>query len=267
MKNKRELMVIIIASVVGFVSGQIGLLNQPLLATTDVIKHKEVITQSLSIVDSMNKKRAAITTMPEGIVGLSLSDVNEKPRCLITVGSTGETAVSFVDGNSKFRCVISSSANGQPLISLNDSKQNIKLGMTLDENNLPSLELYGSDNLQCAEFIVNEYGPKLTMLSPNGSKGVFCISPLGEPGLHLLDKQGVLRSSMLVSQSNSPTLQLFDSTGHQRGGFSIDPDGMTRVGLFDTTRGIMRGVFGMSANGEARLIFVGEDGKALASYP
>lgn len=267
MKKTHNLFILFFALVAGFVGGQLGHISQPLLATTDSISHKEIITQTLKIVNSKNKTRALLTEQPNGIIGLTLSDSDENPRCLITVDSSGATAVSLVDARKKIRCMMSASENGQPLISLNDNNQNIKLGIVIDQDNSPCLELYGVNGLQCGELLVNKYGPKLAMASPNGSKSVLAISPDGSPGLHFLDRKGVLRSSLLVSKDDSPSLELFDSNGQQRGGFSIDPDGMTRLGLFDPVRNKMRGVFGMDSNGFSRLVFVDENGKALASFP
>lgn len=267
MKHTRNLFVVTIALFAGFVGGQIGLLNKPLLATNGTIEHKEIVTQSLKIVDSNNKTRALLGVAPEGLVGFALTDSNQQPRCLITVDKYGAASVSLFDAKQKIRCMMSSSVNGQPLIALNDENQNTKFGLILSEDNLPSLELYGSDNQQCVEFNVNKHGPKLTMLSAKGSRCVLGISPSDEPGLHMLDKKGVVRSSLLFDQNDSPSLQLFDSSGQQRGGFAIESDGMTRLGFFDTARKKMRGVFGMDANGVPALLLIGENGKVITSLP
>ncbi|MCX6088873.1 MAG: hypothetical protein NTX88_00565 [Candidatus Atribacteria bacterium] len=151
--------------------------------------NKEIVTETLKIVDEKGNIQALLSGSPEG-PDLSFYDSGEKVRMSLGL-VRGDSGIRFSDPDGKTR-IIMALVGGGPMITFADPNGKVRMAMsTLNEK--PGIHFFDTDGKERMNLSLKEKGvPNMDFLDPNGKMRMIMTLVKGEPGLLFIDSKGNL---------------------------------------------------------------------------
>ncbi len=176
-------------------SGEIGEIHQGLPGKGYVRRFVQDSDYAIPMVVRADQSVAASDMVQNGQIALRRYGLDGRLRLIYSAYTNASYGVSIMSDREKSIASIGVTARGGPRFYLGDSKDRLRVYARIERGGSPGLTLLNEKDQVRTELLVESGNtPALTFCDPGGFRVmVFYVTPLGFPGLQLLDRKEASR--------------------------------------------------------------------------